>query len=42
LGSAQNDSVLITAGLSGGETVVTAGVHMLQANQRVLLAGGGK
>ena len=41
-GSAQNDSVLITAGLSGGETVVTAGVHMLQANQRVLLAGGGK
>jgi multidrug efflux system membrane fusion protein len=40
--SAQNDNVLITSGLSGGETVVTAGVHMLQANQRVLLAGGGK
>ncbi|SFV11036.1 efflux RND transporter periplasmic adaptor subunit [Pseudoduganella namucuonensis] len=42
LGSAQNDSVLVTAGLAGGETVVTAGVHMLQPNQRVLLAGGAK
>lgn len=42
LGSAQNDSVLVTAGLSGGETVVTAGVHMLQPNQRVRLAGGDK
>jgi RND family efflux transporter MFP subunit len=42
VGSAQNDSVLITGGLSGGETVVSAGVHMLQPNQRVLLAGGGK
>jgi len=42
LGSAQNDSVLVTAGLSGGETVVTAGVHELQPNQRVLLAGEAK
>jgi RND family efflux transporter MFP subunit len=42
LGSAQNDSVLVTSGLAGGETVVTAGVHMLQPNQQVLLAGGGK
>jgi multidrug efflux system membrane fusion protein len=42
LGSAQNDSVLVTAGLSGGETVVTAGVHELQQNQRVLLAGEAK
>jgi membrane fusion protein, multidrug efflux system len=35
LGSAQNDRVLVTAGLSGGETVVTAGVNMLHAGQRV-------
>jgi len=44
LGSAQDDSVLITKGLAGGETVVTAGVHMLQPNQRVLLvaAAAGK
>jgi hypothetical protein len=30
--------------LAGGETVVTAGVHMLQPNQRVLLvaANAGK
>lgn len=42
LGSAQNDNVLVTAGLAGGETVVTAGVHMLQPDQRVLLAGGAK
>jgi RND family efflux transporter MFP subunit len=38
LGSAQNDSVLVTEGLRGGETVVSAGVHMLQAGQRVQLA----
>lgn len=38
LGSAQDDSVLVTAGLSGGETVVTAGVHMLQPGQRVKLS----
>jgi multidrug efflux pump subunit AcrA (membrane-fusion protein) len=38
LGSAQNDSVLVTEGLRGGETVVSAGVHMLQPGQRVQLA----
>jgi RND family efflux transporter MFP subunit len=38
LGSAQNDSVLVVDGLKGGETVVSAGVHMLQAGQRVQLA----
>jgi len=42
LGSAQNDNVLVTSGLNGGETVVTAGVHMLQPDQQVLLAGGAK
>ena len=35
LGSAQNDAVLVASGLAGGETVVTAGVHMLHAGQRV-------
>lgn len=35
LGSAQDDAVLIASGLRGGETVVTAGVHMLQPNQQV-------
>ncbi len=35
LGSAQDDSVLIASGLAGGETVVTAGVHMLYAGQKV-------
>jgi multidrug efflux system membrane fusion protein len=38
LGGAQNDSVLVVGGLAGGETVVTAGVHMLHAGQKVLLA----
>jgi RND family efflux transporter MFP subunit len=42
IGSAQNDSVLVVSGLQGGETVVSAGVHMLQPNQHVLLAGGDK
>jgi multidrug efflux system membrane fusion protein len=42
LGSAQNDTVLVTGGLAGGEMVVTAGVHMLQPDQRVQLAGGAK
>ena len=37
LGSAQDDSVLVASGLQGGETVVTAGVHMLQAGQHVKL-----
>lgn len=35
LGSAQDDSVLVAEGLAGGETVVTAGVHMLHAGQTV-------
>lgn len=35
LGSAQDDSVLVASGLKGGETVVTAGVHMLHAGQKV-------
>lgn len=35
LGSAQNDSVLVASGLAAGETVVTAGVHMLHAGQKV-------
>lgn len=38
LGSAQDDSVLVAAGLAGGETVVTAGVHMLHAGQKVKAA----
>lgn len=50
LGSAQNDSALVVEGLAGGETVVSAGVHMLQPGQRVKLteavavaaAGGSK
>jgi RND family efflux transporter MFP subunit len=39
LGSAQDDSVLVASGLSGGETVVTAGVHMLHAGQKVKSVG---
>jgi membrane fusion protein, multidrug efflux system len=35
LGSAQDDSVLVAGGLQGGETVVSAGVHMLHAGQKV-------
>lgn len=38
LGSAQNDTVLVVDGLKDGETVVTAGVHMLQPGQLVKLA----
>jgi len=38
LGSAQDDSVRIAGGLAGGETVVTAGVHMLHAGQKVKAA----
>ncbi len=37
LGSPQDDNVLVVAGLNGGETIVTAGVHMLQPGQRVKL-----
>jgi RND family efflux transporter MFP subunit len=40
LGAAQNDSVLVTAGLAGGETVVTAGVHMLHDGQKVAMVAG--
>ena len=39
LGSAQDDTVLVAAGLADGETVVIAGVHMLQPGQSVKLAG---
>ena len=42
VGSAQGDNVLVTGGLAGGETVVTAGVHQLQPNQLVRVAGGAK
>ncbi len=35
IGDAQNDNVIVLAGLQGGEQVVTAGVHMLQPGQRV-------
>jgi RND family efflux transporter MFP subunit len=35
LGGAHDDAVLVTAGLEGGETVVTAGTHRLHAGQRV-------
>jgi RND family efflux transporter MFP subunit len=38
LGAAHNDSVLVSEGLQGGERVVTAGVHMLHAGQKVLPA----
>ncbi|MGA0612817.1 efflux RND transporter periplasmic adaptor subunit [Caldimonas sp. KR1-144] len=39
LGSPQDDTVLVAAGLAEGEMVVTAGVHMLQPGQRVKVAG---
>lgn len=35
LGGAQNDAVIVTAGLHDGETVVVAGTHFLHAGQRV-------
>jgi len=40
LGSAQDDTVLVASGLTGGEVVVTAGVHMLEPGQRVEAAPG--
>jgi RND family efflux transporter MFP subunit len=40
LGAAQNDAVIVTAGLADGEAVVTAGVHMLHPGQRVKAAAG--
>jgi RND family efflux transporter MFP subunit len=39
LGSAHDDAVLVSKGLAGGETVVTAGVHMLHAGQTVKVLG---
>ena len=39
LGSAHDDQVLVTKGLADGERVVTAGVHMLVAGQKVKAAG---
>jgi RND family efflux transporter MFP subunit len=39
LGTAQDDRVQVLAGLAPGETVVSAGVHMLQSGQRVRLPG---
>jgi RND family efflux transporter MFP subunit len=39
LGAAHHDQVLVTAGLKPGETVVTAGVHMLHDGQKVKPAG---
>lgn len=39
IGSANDDTVLVAAGIVDGETVVTAGVHMLQPGQRVHVAG---
>jgi membrane fusion protein, multidrug efflux system len=41
LGGAQNDSVIVARGLAGGETVVTAGVHMLHDGQKVALLSTG-
>jgi RND family efflux transporter MFP subunit len=38
LGAAQDDSVLVVGGLRGGETVVTAGAHLLHAGQKVKAA----
>jgi membrane fusion protein, multidrug efflux system len=39
LSGAQNDSVIVASGLAGGETVVTAGVHMLHDGQKVAVLG---
>lgn len=39
LGAVQNDQVIVTGGLATGETVVTAGVHMLVAGQKVKTVG---
>ena len=39
LGDAQNDTVWVKEGLSGGETVVTAGVNLLVEGQKVLVTG---
>lgn len=39
LGEARQDSVAVATGLAEGETVVTAGVHLLVEGQKVLLGG---
>lgn len=39
LGEARQDSVAVASGLAEGETVVTAGVHLLVEGQKVLLSG---
>ncbi|MBL8352369.1 MAG: efflux RND transporter periplasmic adaptor subunit [Burkholderiaceae bacterium] len=39
LGAAQNEQVIVSMGLQEGETVVTAGVHMLVPGQKVKTAG---
>ncbi len=39
LGGAQNDTVWVKEGLSGGETVVTAGANLLVEGQKVLVTG---
>jgi len=39
LGAVHQDSVLVLGGLEGGETVVTAGAHLLHEGQRVKTAG---
>ncbi len=39
LGAAQNEQVIVASGLGDGETVVTAGVHMLVEGQKVKTAG---
>jgi membrane fusion protein, multidrug efflux system len=39
LGSAHTDHVIVASGLEGGETVITAGVHMLHTGQKVKVAG---
>jgi multidrug efflux system membrane fusion protein len=39
LDSAAGNDVLVTGGLKGGETVVTAGVHLLKPGQKVKILG---
>ncbi len=39
LGPVQNDQVIVVGGLQAGETVVSAGVHMLVAGQKVKTVG---
>jgi hypothetical protein len=39
LGAVHNEQVLVTSGLNDGDTVVTAGVHLLHSGQLVKAAG---